>query len=226
MVSKVLITGFSGGIGSLITKKLLERDFHITGISRTIDSELISHENIDFHKVDLSELSNLDKIIPILTRISFDLVIFCTGIFKIKELTEYTNNEIKEDIVTNFSSTLALTSAILPNMKKSKKGKIIFIGSSSSYSGFANTAIYCACKHGILGFSRSLAEELRDYNIRVACISPGTVNTNMSKVLEKNQDKDTFISAEEFCNLIMHHCLVEEKTLWQEEIQVKRIQYK
>ncbi len=226
MENKVLITGFSGGIGSLISKKLLERNFHITGISRTIDVELTPHKNIDFHKVDLSDLSNLEKIIPILSQISFDLVIFCTGIFKIKEITEYSNSEIEEDIVTNFSSTLALTSAILPNMKKNKKGKIIFIGSSSSYSGFANTSVYCACKHGILGFSRSLAEELRDYNIRVTCISPGTVNTNMSKVLEKNQDKDTFISADEFCNLILHYCLAREKTLWQEEIQVKRIQYK
>ena len=48
----------------------------------------------------------------------------------------------------------------------------------------------------------------------------------MSKVLEKNQDKDTFISADEFCNLILYYSLAREKTLWQEEIQVKRILYK
>ena len=226
MKNKVLIIGISGGIGSLISQKLLEKDFHITGISRTIDNKLKSFKNIDFNKLDLSDLSNIEKIIPSLSKISFDLVIFCTGIFKIKEITEYSNKEIEKDIAINFSSTVALTSAILPNMKKRRKGKIIFIGSSSSYNGFKDTSLYCACKHGILGFSRSLAEELRDYGIRVTCISPGTVNTSMSKVLEKSQNKDTFISTEEFCNLILNYCLCEEKTLWQEEIQVKRIQYK
>ena len=59
---------------------------------------------------------------------------------------------------------------------------------------------YCTSKHAILGFSRALNDEWKEYGVTVHCISPGTVDTNMVNSLQ--QDKDTYISVNEFAELV------------------------
>jgi NAD(P)-dependent dehydrogenase (short-subunit alcohol dehydrogenase family) len=86
-------------------------------------------------------------------------------------------------------------------MKKSRWGRIVNIGSSSSYGGSANTAVYCMTKHGLLGFTRALSEELKSYNIRVYCISPSGTKTKMGKDII-GQDYDSFLNPREIAEFI------------------------
>ena len=85
---------------------------------------------------------------------------------------------------------------------RKKSGMMLFLGSSSSYAGFKNTSIYCSSKHGLLGFTRSIADEYREIGIKIACISPGSVKTKMSIPLHINQNPDTFIDPERYQSLL------------------------
>jgi NAD(P)-dependent dehydrogenase (short-subunit alcohol dehydrogenase family) len=87
------------------------------------------------------------------------------------------------------------------DMKKVGWGRIVNIGSSSSYSGVSNTSIYCAAKHALLGFSRAIHDELKQYNIRTFSISPSGTKTRMGKLIP-NQNYDTFLEPQEIAEYV------------------------
>ncbi len=88
-------------------------------------------------------------------------------------------------------------------MIKQKWGRIVMIGSSSSYSGFENSSIYCATKHSLLGLSRALNVELKKKNIRVLSISPASTQTKMGKI-STDQDFTTFLNPKEVAQYVSH----------------------
>jgi NADP-dependent 3-hydroxy acid dehydrogenase YdfG len=77
-------------------------------------------------------------------------------------------------------------------MVQQKWGRIVNLGSSSSYTGFKNGSIYCTTKHAILGLSRSLHAELKEDNVRCYCISPSSTRTDMGKI-SSDQNFETFL---------------------------------
>ena len=108
-------------------------------------------------------------------------------------------------------------------MKKSKWGRIVNIGSSSAYSGFKNSIAYCSSKHALLGFSRAMFAELKESNIRVYSISPGSTQTKMGK-LSKDQKFETFLKPEEIAEYV-EFVISFDKQLVSEEIRLNRIKY-
>jgi 3-oxoacyl-[acyl-carrier protein] reductase len=81
---------------------------------------------------------------------------------------------------TNLKSVFLLAKAVAPGMVQRRSGHMINIASLAGKNAFAGGAIYCASKWGLLGFTYSLAEDLRAYGIRVAAVCPGTVHTEFS----------------------------------------------
>lgn len=77
----------------------------------------------------------------------------------------------------NLRAPMVLSQMVLPAMVAKGEGAIINIGSISGKTGQANTAAYCASKFGLIGFTESLYEEVREYGIKVAVILPGFVDT-------------------------------------------------
>ena len=106
-------------------------------------------------------------------------------------------------------------------MKKKQWGRIVNLGSSSSYSGFKNGSIYCTSKHAILGFSRSLHSELKEDNIRVFCISPGSVKTKMAKK-SKDQNFETFLNPKQVAEFIVHAISYDNEMI-ADEIRLNRM---
>ena len=86
-------------------------------------------------------------------------------------------------------------------MKKQQWGRIVNIGSSSSYNGFKDSSLYCSTKHALSGLSKSLDDELSNYSIRVFDIMPGSIKTEMS-IHDTNQNIETFIEPEILANFI------------------------
>lgn len=79
---------------------------------------------------------------------------------------------------TNVRAVYLLTKGFLPYMIKQKEGTIINIASLAGKQGFATGTGYCASKHAVMGLSRALMLEVRQYNIRVIAVCPGTVDTH------------------------------------------------
>jgi NADP-dependent 3-hydroxy acid dehydrogenase YdfG len=100
------------------------------------------------------------------------------GIFgPFQEQTEADWNAIMD---TNLKSVFLVSRAVAPEMIRRQTGHIINIGSLAGKSTFANGAVYCASKWGLLGLTGCMAEELRAHGIRVSAICPGSVATEFS----------------------------------------------
>lgn len=79
----------------------------------------------------------------------------------------------------NLVGTFLVTRAFLPAMRKAKRGRIVQVASISSTLGTAGASAYCAAKWGVVGFTKSLAEELRGSGLQTMSILPGSVDTEM-----------------------------------------------
>ena len=79
----------------------------------------------------------------------------------------------------NLKGTFLVTRAFLPAMRAAARGRIINVASISGRQGTAQLTAYCAAKHGVVGLTRALAEELRDDGIAVNAVCPGSVDTEM-----------------------------------------------
>ena len=121
----------------------------------------------------------------------------------------------------NVRAPFLLCREFMEGMVHNNWGRIINIGSSSSYSGFKNTSVYCSSKHALLGLTRALHDEYRCNNIRSYCFSPGSIQTEMGRKV-KNQDFSTFIEPEEIAEYIAFSISFDGEMI-SNEIQLKRM---
>jgi 3-oxoacyl-[acyl-carrier protein] reductase len=94
----------------------------------------------------------------------------------VEALSEDTWNDV---LASNLTGTFLVTRAFVAGMKARRRGRIINLSSIAGRSGTPMLSAYCAAKHGVVGFTRSLAEELRAQSIAVNAICPGSVDTEM-----------------------------------------------
>lgn len=225
----VLITGASGGLGRCIAKQFaLEGcNLYLTGRNDRALQSLV--EEIDFDKKIFYKTANLENIEDLVDLAidaknefdNIDILINCAGVFIVKPLNETHVEDFENTFNLNVRAPFLLCQEFLEGMLKNKWGRIINIGSSSSYAGFKNTSAYCASKHALLGLTRALHDEYRDQNIRSFCFSPGSIQTEMGKKV-KNQDFDTFIDPVEIAKYIIFSISFDGEMI-SNEIQLKRI---
>jgi len=119
----------------------------------------------------------------------FDIVVNNAGIGIF--MPGYKATEEQWDCVldTNLKAVFLVCRAVAPGMIERRRGHIINIASLAGKNSFAGGAIYCASKWGLLGFTQSLAEDLRGAGVRVAAICPGSVATEFSPHAGKDISK-------------------------------------
>lgn len=86
-----------------------------------------------------------------------------------------------EMLSVNLTSAFYISRAVLPSMLKTKRGRILYIGSTASRTGFRYCSAYAAAKHGLLGFARSLAEEVAGQGITANVIGPGFLDAESTR---------------------------------------------
>jgi NAD(P)-dependent dehydrogenase (short-subunit alcohol dehydrogenase family) len=102
----------------------------------------------------------------------------------------------------NLRAPMVLAKALLPNMIAKREGAIINIGSVSGKTGEANGAAYSASKAGLIGFTQSLYEEVREHGIKVAVILPGFVDTPLIPP-NRQLDRSKMIQAEDIARTVL-----------------------
>ena len=227
----VLLTGATGGIGRELAKKFVTLGYNIFLTSTNEESLSSLKENIrtansrvkiDYFPAFLNKEDEIDSLISSVRK-SFkriDILVNCAGIFEVNNLSEVTRESYKKSFDVNVMAPFILSQEFSKDMIKSKKGKIVNIGSSSAYAGFPATSVYCSTKHALLGLSRSLYEELKPHNIKVYCFSPGSVQTEMGKNVP-NQDYDTFIRSDELADFIVSN-VVKNSNMISQEVRINR----
>ena len=227
-----VITGSTGGLGIEFAKELANRkcNLFLTGKNieklnqiRTQLNSSASSLKIEIKSGDLNKLEDINKIIKKVRMVfkSIDVLINCAGIFISKSVHESTLEEFESIFNLNIRAPFLFCKEFSQDMLTKNWGRIINIGSSSSYSGFKNGSIYCSSKHAILGLSRSLHSELKEHNVRTFCVSPGSIKTKMGR-LSKNQDFDTFLEPQEIAEFLID-AICYDKELIAEEIRLNRM---
>lgn len=202
------LTGATGGIGKCIAYKMAENGCNLFLTSQDkeglekMKSELKS-VRVDYEAGELNKVEDIERIINKAKKEfgNIDILINCAGMFPIKSLRESTLEDFNNCFNVNIRAAFLFCQAFSESMIKNKWGRIVNIGSSSSYGGTKNTTIYCASKHAILGLSRALQQELKESGVRVFCVSPGGAKTGMGEKITW-QDYNTLIDPEEIAEYI------------------------
>ena len=228
-----LIVGASGGIGNEITKKIAEQNYNLFLIGKN-KSKLLKLKKeikkdgitVEIESVDLTNEKQIDKSIKKIRKTfgKIDILINTSGLFLIKSIDKTTIEEFEESFKINVRAPFIFSKEFSKDMKKSKWGRIVNIGSSSAYNGFKNSTAYCSSKHALLGFSRALFSELKEDNVRVYSISPGSTQTKMGK-LSKDQKFETFLKPKEIAEYV-EFVISFDKQLISEEIRLNRMEIK
>ena len=230
-----LITGATGGLGKEIAKEFAKNgcNLFLTGRNNdklnSLKNELENDQiKIDFEDADLSDDSEIQKLIEKVknTFVNIDILVNCAGVFPVKLLSDSTVEDFEKCFGVNVKAAFVLCKEFSQGMISKKWGRIINIASSGAYNGRSKTVVYRASKHALLGLSRSLHSELKEYNVRTFCVSPGPIKTSMGHDIIKNENPDerfdSFMNPNEIAEFIVYLVSFDNEMV-SEEIRLSRI---
>jgi len=186
----VVITGAGSGIGKATALLFAEHDATIIVCGRhqsTLDETVreIEQKNgkifaIPMDVTDWTQVRNMtDNVLQRFGKI--DIIINNAGIINVKPTVQMTEKEWDSVIDTNLKGVFLCCKAVIPSMTSANKGRIINISSNLGKTGIANHSAYCASKFGVIGLTQALADELKNNNIRVFAVCPGSTNTDLHR---------------------------------------------
>ena len=186
----ILVTGANRGIGLNIIQRLNNEGYTVIGTSRTDDGANIISQEINSNggkglKMDVTNQESINSAIKYIQDEYGALygLVNNAGITNDNLLMRMTEEQWLSVIETNLTSIYRVTKSIIKDMMKAREGRIVNIGSIVGMMGNAGQSNYSASKSGLLGFTKSLARELSSRNINVNSISPGFIDTDMTKAL-------------------------------------------
>jgi NAD(P)-dependent dehydrogenase (short-subunit alcohol dehydrogenase family) len=181
-----VVTGGGSGIGFAIAQKFVQNNFHTIIIGRD-KQKLETAKNklgglCDFIPCDLNDLNGITKLVDRIIEKHFqiDVLVNNAGINMKKDFTEVTNEEFQEILLTNVTAVFALSREVVKCMLPKRKGSIINISSMAAQYGLPRVIAYTASKSAIEGMTKAMAVELSPKGIRVNCIAPGFIITDMT----------------------------------------------
>ena len=190
----ILVTGANRGIGLNIIQRLNNDGYTVIGTSRTNDGANIISQEIKSNdgkglKMDVTNQESINSAIKNIQDEYGALygLVNNAGITNDNLLMRMTEEQWLSVIETNLTSIYRVTKSIVKDMMKAREGRIVNIGSIVGMMGNAGQSNYSASKSGLLGFTKSLAKELSSRNINVNSISPGFIDTDMTKDLSDDQ---------------------------------------
>lgn len=196
----VIITGASRGIGKSIAEKCVKEGAKVafTYLSseekaKALEDELSTNGGtVKGFKSNASDFDAAQKLVDVVVEEfgTVDVLINNAGITRDTLLMRMTEQQWDEVINTNLKSAFNLTKAVQRPMLKARKGSIINMSSVVGVSGNAGQANYAASKAGMIGFTKSVAQELGSRNIRCNAIAPGFIETEMTAALDEKVVQD------------------------------------
>jgi len=181
----ILITGASGGIGNALVKKFVSLGGNVLGAgTKTEKLDLIKKQypNIKVKKFDIGNHSEIEEFIDSVSLElgRLDVLINNAGINMDNLSLRMKDEDWKKVIDINLTSTFLLSKHAIKKMLKNKFGRIVNITSVVGHTGNSGQSNYSASKAGIIGMSKSLANEYAKKNITVNCVSPGFIVSDMT----------------------------------------------
>ncbi|HEX7494754.1 MAG TPA: SDR family oxidoreductase [Bacteroidales bacterium] len=191
-----IITGGASGIGFAIAKKFVKNDIKVILIGRDKTRLKLACETLgtlsDYVGCDLALLNQLPSVVKNIKEKhgSIDILINNAGMHLKKSINDVTDEDFQKVILTNQTAMFSLTREVAKIMQQQCSGVVLNISSMASRYGMPYVIAYTASKSAIEGMTRAMAVELSPFGIRVNCIAPGFIRTNMSSLaLDKDPDR-------------------------------------
>lgn len=190
---KALVTGASGGIGESIAR-MLHKQGATVGLHGTREEKLQALASdlgertvvLPANLSDLDEASALGKTAEEKLE-GVDILVNNAGITRDGLFARMSNEDWDDVMRVNLTAVFRLTKEIAYPMMRRKGGRIINITSIVGVTGNPGQANYCASKAGMIGFTKSLAQEIASRNVTVNCIAPGFISSAMTEKLNDKQ---------------------------------------
>jgi len=187
-MQKVLVTGATGSLGEAIVKEFVNNGYfvYIHYYNNKEKANKILEDINGSGEILTFNIRDKESIEKSLKDIEVDVLVNNSGITRDNLFFWMSDDEWEEVIDTNLNGIFKVTKIIVPKMIKKRDCAIINISSISGIIGNEGQTNYSASKGAIISFTKSLALELGRYNIRVNCVAPGLIKSDMTKDLNKS----------------------------------------
>lgn len=175
-----IVTGGSNGIGKAIVNKLYK-----LGAEVIIFDMKAPKDKFEYYKVDITNDNEIKEAIKNIEKV--DILVNNAGVYFEKYLEETTDADIDYMVDINIKGTFKVTRNLINKLKK-EKGCIINIASCLGLVPELTSPLYCTTKAGIVMFTKCLAQEYADLGVRVNCVLPGPILTELLEKSFLNED--------------------------------------
>src|SRR5215468_3524901 len=236
--SVAIITGASSGIGRAAALALAEKGLRLSLLARseTALSEVAEEaggrgaSDAGYFVCDVRDEAAVDRAVASTMDLfgRIDVLINSAGLSLNGEVDGYSLENWRTVIDTNLTGTFLTCRAVAPAMKRQGGGQIINISSGAGRNGIKEMSAYCASKFGVIGFTESFALEVRNQNIRVSVLLPGSVATDFSRVAKRegtaspggSREIGYSMTAEEVASVIVA-MLEQPSQAWMSEVTLR-----
>jgi acetoacetyl-CoA reductase len=217
-MKRAIVTGGTGGIGTAIVRELVENKFNVIVTHRNKDEDFLntwmnsnnlSSSVIQFLNCDITNEEQVNLAFNNLNDI--DLLVNNAGITGDSTFIKMDKDKWEKVINTNLISLFLISQIIARKMVDRGKGSIINISSINALKGQFGQTNYSASKAGIIGFTKSLSQELASKGVQVNAIAPGYTNTSMIQAvpdkikeqIKSNIPTKEFVQPEEIAKVVV-----------------------
>jgi len=218
-----VVTGGTEGIGRAIALELGKAGMRVALCART--EPRVRETVADFRRsgldavgmaCDVSDPASVGRFAQFVQneRGTPAVVVNNAGIGRFKPIEELSLEDWDATMATNVRSLFLVTRAFLAGMKAARSGAVVNIASLAGRNGIEGGTAYCASKHAVLGFSKSLMLEVRKHDIRVIAVCPGTVATPfMDKSARSRANRDRVLMAEDVAQTVLGTLTLPERAM-------------
>jgi 3-oxoacyl-[acyl-carrier protein] reductase len=193
-----IVTGASRGIGRAIANTLASRGAIVVAAARgenaaaTVAGIREAGRQAEVGSVDVTDVASVDALVAgVLERHQrVDILVNNAGITRDQLMLRMKRDDWDQVLSTNLTAAFTCVQAVLKPMIKQRGGRIISIGSVVGQMGNAGQVNYAASKAGLIGFSKALAREVASRQITVNVVTPGLVDTDMTKAITGKAQAD------------------------------------
>ena len=172
----IIVTGASRGLGQAIAGRLIERGEEVIGLAR--DTSGLKINAIECDVSDYASVKNASKEVKRMKK-PVKAFINAAGVASMNMAVTTDQSTVQKLIQTNLVGTIYCCQLFAPIMLRQKQGSFINFSTIAVALALKGESVYAASKAGVESFSRSFAREMSDFNVRVNCIAPGPIRTDL-----------------------------------------------
>lgn len=180
----IIVTGASRGLGQAVVERLMESGEEVVGLARNT-----SDTDIQMISCDVSDYSSVKNAAKEVKKMKKPVKAFvnAAGVASMNMAVTTDQSTVQKLIQTNLVGTIYCCQLFSPIMLRQKKGSFINFSTIAVALALKGESVYAASKAGVESFSRTFAREMADFNVRVNCIAPGPIKTDLLRGITDKQ---------------------------------------